>query len=265
MRFRVRRNVDLPQPEGPISAVICFSGTSRLMSCSAWKVAVEKVEIRGLQLRPCDGCRPVTPRGRQMVERVISLIFADSGMAAHTYKLTPFEPRCSARQHPAGGDIRGQHQHEQHQAGGPGLPVPVLVRRNRVRVNHDRQRSGGLLQLVRPELVVEAGEQQRRGFAGDARHAQDHAGKDALFGRRHHHRAEWSGSCSRPARAILRAANWARRAETVRCCAGRWESSSGSARSRRPTPRNGACGTTTMVQAKMPITMDGTPFSRSAV
>ena len=30
-------------------------------------------------------------------------------------------------------------------------------------------------------------------------------------------------------------------------------------------PKNGACGTTMTVQAKMPITMEGTPFSRSAV
>ena len=35
IRFRVRRKVDLPQPEGPIKAVMRFSEISRLMSCRA--------------------------------------------------------------------------------------------------------------------------------------------------------------------------------------------------------------------------------------
>jgi hypothetical protein len=36
MRFKVRSNVDLPQPEGPMKAVTRFCGTSRLMFFSAW-------------------------------------------------------------------------------------------------------------------------------------------------------------------------------------------------------------------------------------
>jgi len=35
MRFRVFRNVDLPQPEGPIKAVMLFSGMSMETLCSA--------------------------------------------------------------------------------------------------------------------------------------------------------------------------------------------------------------------------------------
>ena len=37
MRFRHRSRVDLPQPEGPIRAVICRAGISRVMLFSAWK------------------------------------------------------------------------------------------------------------------------------------------------------------------------------------------------------------------------------------
>jgi len=37
MRLKMRSRVDLPQPEGPISAVTRFSGTTRLMSRSAAK------------------------------------------------------------------------------------------------------------------------------------------------------------------------------------------------------------------------------------
>jgi hypothetical protein len=36
MRFRQRRNVDLPQPEGPIIAMIWFGAISRLTRCIAW-------------------------------------------------------------------------------------------------------------------------------------------------------------------------------------------------------------------------------------
>ena len=36
MRFRVFRNVDLPQPEGPIRAVMELGRTSIVTWCSAW-------------------------------------------------------------------------------------------------------------------------------------------------------------------------------------------------------------------------------------
>ena len=37
MRLKQRRKVDLPQPEGPISAVTLCSCTGMLMRFSAWK------------------------------------------------------------------------------------------------------------------------------------------------------------------------------------------------------------------------------------
>ena len=36
IRFRQRRKVDLPQPDGPMNAVTDFSGTRSEISCSAW-------------------------------------------------------------------------------------------------------------------------------------------------------------------------------------------------------------------------------------
>ena len=36
MRFNVRSNVDLPQPDGPMNAVTRRSAISRLMSFSPW-------------------------------------------------------------------------------------------------------------------------------------------------------------------------------------------------------------------------------------
>ena len=42
MRLKQRRNVLLPQPDGPISAVTWFSGIEMLMSLSAWLVPYQK-------------------------------------------------------------------------------------------------------------------------------------------------------------------------------------------------------------------------------
>ena len=38
MRFRVRSTVDLPQPDGPMKAVMQRGGTSRVTSLTAWKL-----------------------------------------------------------------------------------------------------------------------------------------------------------------------------------------------------------------------------------
>ena len=45
MRFRVFISVDLPQPEGPMNAVISRSRISRLIFFSAWKLPVIQVQI----------------------------------------------------------------------------------------------------------------------------------------------------------------------------------------------------------------------------
>jgi hypothetical protein len=39
MRLKMRSKVDLPQPDGPISAVTRFSGMSMLMFRTAWNLS----------------------------------------------------------------------------------------------------------------------------------------------------------------------------------------------------------------------------------
>src|SRR5262249_5960611 len=46
MRLKQRRNVLLPQPDGPISAVTWFSGTASVMLRSAWFVPYQKLSLR---------------------------------------------------------------------------------------------------------------------------------------------------------------------------------------------------------------------------
>src|SRR5215469_18540754 len=51
----------------------------------------------------------------------------------------------SARQNKPGRNIGNQNDHDQDQTGGPGLAVPVVIRRNGALVDHDRQGGGGLV------------------------------------------------------------------------------------------------------------------------
>ena len=65
---------------------------------------------------------------------------------------------------------------------GPSEVAPIGVRTERVLEDHHRQIGHGSVHIGVPELVVERGEQQGRGFAADARHRQQDAGDDAAAG-----------------------------------------------------------------------------------
>ena len=52
IRFRQRTNVLLPHPDGPISAVAWFAGSSTLMSCSVWVVPYHAFRCSTLMLTP---------------------------------------------------------------------------------------------------------------------------------------------------------------------------------------------------------------------
>jgi hypothetical protein len=60
MRLKQRRNVLLPQPEGPINALTWFSGTSSVMLRRAWFRAVPEVELArgGLERGRAPGVLP---------------------------------------------------------------------------------------------------------------------------------------------------------------------------------------------------------------
>ncbi len=70
-----------------------------------------------------------------------------------------------------------------HEGARPRLGVPVVKRRDRVRVHLHRQRGDRLHQPLMPKAVVERGKQQRRGFAGDAGDGQHEPGDERSAGR----------------------------------------------------------------------------------
>ena len=57
--------------------------------------------------------------------------------------------------------------------------LPVLVGAERELEDDDRQARHRRVEVGAPELVVERGEQQRRGLAADARDREQHAGDHA--------------------------------------------------------------------------------------
>ena len=70
------------------------------------------------------------------------------------------------------------------QRAGPGEPLPVVVGAQRELEDDDRQARHRRVQVGAEELVVERGEQQRRGLAADAGDGQQDAGHDAGAARR---------------------------------------------------------------------------------
>ena len=75
---------------------------------------------------------------------------------------------------------------DEHQRAGPRLPVPVVVRRDRVGEDLHRQRRDRLHEGGAEEPVVERGEEQRRRLPGDARERQHDARDDPGQRRRQH-------------------------------------------------------------------------------
>ncbi len=83
----------------------------------------------------------------------------------------------------------------QHQRASPRKAVPLGVRGNRIREDLHREGRDRLCDVGGPEAVVQRGEQERRGFAGDARQRQQDAGQDSRQRRRHHDREDGAASC----------------------------------------------------------------------
>src|SRR5208283_3741765 len=91
----------------------------------------------------------------------------------------------AAREDGAGNNIYNKNQAEKNQTCGPGLTMPVVIRRNGVGVNHHRERGGGLSPTGTPEAVAESGEEERSSFAGNASEGEQDGGDDAAIGSGH--------------------------------------------------------------------------------
>jgi hypothetical protein len=77
------------------------------------------------------------------------------------------------------GDAQRQHGQGDDQRAGPGQRLPILVRTERELENDHRQARHRRVEVRAPELIVQRGEQERRGLAADAGDGQQHAGDHA--------------------------------------------------------------------------------------
>src|ERR1700680_3746306 len=118
MRLRQRTNVDLPQPEGPMTAVAWLASAFMLILRRAW-------------------------------------VLPNQAFKFSTWMPTPILLVCSLERSPAGGQAdrayRGDDQHNQDQRARPRLAMPFIERRNGVVENLQRQRRRGLVELPIPE------------------------------------------------------------------------------------------------------------------
>src|SRR4051812_46675215 len=79
----------------------------------------------------------------------------------------------------------GDHEHErnEHQRSGPRLPMPIVVRADRVREDLQGKRCNWFREVRRPELIPEGRKQERRSFSCDASNGDEHTSDDASHGR----------------------------------------------------------------------------------
>src|SRR5574338_1414495 len=151
IRLSVRRKVDLPQPDGPISACTRFGAKRSDTLFTA--VNLPYIAVR----------------------RSVS-IWMVSAMAA---ALPGGEP---------GPDAQDQDHHDEDERRRPGIRMPLLERAGGIGVYRERQRGHRLPDAGDEILAPERREEQRRRLAGDAGHRQEAAGDDARQGGTHHHK-----------------------------------------------------------------------------
>src|SRR3954466_6420215 len=108
IRFKARRKVDLPHPEGPISAWTRLGAKLRDTDFTAVNLPY-MAESLSVTMR---GCRAVSCSGRRGATR-LKVSSASEAEAA-------YGKACSQAQE--------EDQQNQHQSGGPGVLMPLLIR-----------------------------------------------------------------------------------------------------------------------------------------
>src|SRR5215510_9266653 len=153
IRLRHRMKVDLPQPDGPMIAVTALGAIVTPIPRSTWALPNHAL------------------RSRTTIPSAMFLSYPRDAAA-----------RCHARR-----QAYHENQGDQHERPRPRLAVPVVIGRDRVRKDLERQRRDRLVESVVPEAISERREEQRRRLAGDARDSHHDARDDPGTRRRQDH------------------------------------------------------------------------------
>src|SRR3984893_7834025 len=172
IRLKMRRKVVLPQPEGPMSAVILRAWTAHDASWSAWKSPYQKLTWRASSL--VSASTSLTGDGATSLCIVaVVIILPLAGLA-----LNP--PDIDTRQ-----DVGGRDEGDEKQRGAPGLLLQVGVGDERIPEDGERQRAHRLQGGGLDDVGAERREEEWAGLSGATCHRQQGSGDDAPQGRRH--------------------------------------------------------------------------------
>src|SRR6266540_4401705 len=165
MRLRVRKSVDLPHPDGPMMAVTRCGTMDKLMARIALCSPYQALTLR------TSSPFPVRPR----LSRALGRPTGPGGWVRSAVALSTLASLGS----PAGEHAESADQRDQHEGAAPGFGMPVVVRRDHVVVDLDRQGSHRLEQVEAEELVAERRQEQWGGLSARAGQRQDYSGDDA--------------------------------------------------------------------------------------
>src|SRR6185312_9061118 len=178
IRFRHRKSVDLPQPDGPMIAVTSPARTSNETSrttrlapkyaSSASATSVSDGEVAAM--RTSSGALTVIATSRSCT--------SPGSIRGETESISSDEPRREADD---------EDEPDEDEGPRPRLGVPIIEWRDRIVVDLRRKGGDRLEGRHRPELIAECGEQEWRRFAGDARHRHERPGHDPRQGGAQHH------------------------------------------------------------------------------
>src|SRR5215217_7691415 len=167
IRFSVRRKVDLPHPDGPISA------------CTRLGANLSDTDFTALNLPYMADSLSVTMRGCGAV--------SGSGRGAAARLKVSSAIGAEAAYGKAGSQAQYEDDQNQHQRGGPGVLMPLLIGARGIVEHRKRQRGHGLVQVVAQVLAAQRGEQKRGGLAGNPRDRQESSGHDSRQRGANHH------------------------------------------------------------------------------
>src|SRR6476469_1149643 len=180
IRLRVRRKVDLPQPDGPIKACTRRGGKARLTPFTA-------VNLPYIAVSLSVSTRPRTPAGGS----------ADAGPGAggrvrRAGSPIEGEPTADGEASP---DAEDEDDEDEDKGGRPGVAVPLFIGTGCI--GEDRKRKGRhrLVYVEAHVLASQRGEQERRGLARDPGDREQAAGHDPR-----QRRPEHDGQAGAPAR-----------------------------------------------------------------
>src|SRR3982751_1658804 len=167
IRFRVRRKVDLPQPDGPISAWTRLAGNP-----SETFFTAVNLPYMALSFAVSNTTGPSTGLGWRSVSRL-------RACPERSERVTSDIERRPAVDRQSGAETQDEDHENQHQRRCPGELVPFLVGTGGVVEDCERQCRHRLIQVKAQVLAPQRGEEQRRSFTGDARCGQQGSGGDA--------------------------------------------------------------------------------------